>query len=104
MLQLDTMNDNLQHSRSAENCSLNSGYGLDLDKINPLGELNFFFGNNSSAASTSEGGDHHAVSHRQQLQSSNNKRSMDDVLKKLTSKMHINNASPGEESAAFKEK
>ena len=84
------MNDNL-HSRPSEACAALNGYGLDLDKINPLGELSFYFGNPSSTSTAAaSAGDSSSNQRQQQQQQPNNKRSMDDVLKKLTSKMHIN--------------
>ena len=91
------MNDNLHGSRP----TVADNYGpLDLEKMNPLGELNFFFGN-SSTSSSGEAVDHingNRQQQQQQQQQSGNKRSMDDVLKKLTSKMHINHTLPGDES------
>ena len=84
------MNDNL-HSRPSEACAALNGYGLDLNKINPLGELSFYFGNPSSTSTAAaSAGDSSSNQRQQQQQQPNNKRSMDDVLKKLTSKMHIN--------------
>ena len=48
------MNDNLHHSQLGDASSHNggsSGYdNLELEKMNPLGELNFFFGERSSAS------------------------------------------------------
>ncbi len=89
------MNDNLHHSRTSETSSHNGGGGyggLDLEKMNPLGELSFFFGERSS------GSEH--LTGQQQRQQQPGKRSMDDVLKKLTSKMHISH-SPVDETDPF---
>lgn len=95
------MNENLHHSQLSDTSSHNgggSGYGnLELEKMNPLGELNFFFGERSAGNSQQQ--------RPQQQQQQNNqqqpgKRSMDDVLKKLSSKMHISH-SPDEEMDPF---
>ncbi len=97
-----TMNENLHHSQLSDTSSHNgggSGYGnLELEKMNPLGELNFFFGERSASNSQQQ-------RPQQQQQQQNNqqqpgKRSMDDVLKKLSSKMHISH-SPDEEMDPF---
>ncbi|EFX83922.1 hypothetical protein DAPPUDRAFT_99754 [Daphnia pulex] len=49
------MNENLHHSQLSDTSSHNgggSGYGnLELEKMNPLGELNFFFGERSASNS-----------------------------------------------------
>ena len=98
MLETSKMNDNLHHSRAADGSSQhNGGYGgLELEKMNPLGELSFFFGERSSA------GDHHQQQQRQQQQQQQPaKRSMDDVLKKLTSKMHISHSPVLDEADPF---
>lgn len=87
-----SMNDH----RTAEQTT--SGYTLDLEKMNPLGELNFFFGERASS------GEHHHLSgqqqRQQQQQQQSGKRTMDDVLKKLSSKMHISH-SPVDETDPF---
>jgi hypothetical protein len=97
------MNENLHHSQLSDTSSHNgggSGYGnLELEKMNPLGELNFFFGERSASNSQQQ------RPQQQQQQQQNNqqqpgKRSMDDVLKKLSSKMHISH-SPDEEMDPF---
>lgn len=86
------MNDNLHRDASNHN---GGGY-LDLEKMNnPLGELNFFFG--SAERST---GEQQQRQQQQQQQQQPGKRSMDDVLKKLTSKMHISH-SPVDETDPF---
>lgn len=91
------MNDNLHHSRASETSSHNGGGygGLDLEKMNPLGELSFFFGERSS-----NGSEHLTGQQQRQQQQQPGKRSMDDVLKKLTSKMHISH-SPVDETDPF---
>ena len=66
--------------------------------MNPLGELNFFFGERSTSSNSQQ-------QRPQQQQQQNNqqqpgKRSMDDVLKKLSSKMHISH-SPDDETDPF---
>lgn len=92
----NSMNDNLRHSRTPDQTNHNgAGYGLDLEKMNPLGELNFFFGERSSSS------EHHLSGQQQrQQQQQPGKRSMDDVLKKLSSKMHISH-SPVDETDPF---
>lgn len=90
------MNDNLHHSQLSDTSNHNGGLtgnsydSLELEKMNPLGELNFFFGERSS------GNGQRSQNHQQQP----GKRSMDDVLKKLSSKMHISH-SPVDEMDPF---
>lgn len=96
--QLDSiakMNDNLHHSQLSDTSSHNgSSYdSLELEKMNPLGELNFFFGERSS-------GNGQQQRSQQNHQQQPGKRSMDDVLKKLSSKMHISH-SPVDEMDPF---
>lgn len=89
MFEISNMNDH--HSRTSSETT-GSNYGsLDLDKMNPLGELSFFFGDRPSNDV------------QQQRQQQPAKRSMDDVLKKLTSKMHISH-SPVDETDQFNTK
>ncbi|KZS13645.1 Transcription factor SOX-5-like protein [Daphnia magna] len=89
------MNDNLHHSQLSDTSSHNgSSYdSLELEKMNPLGELNFFFGERSS-------GNGQQQRSQQNHQQQPGKRSMDDVLKKLSSKMHISH-SPVDEMDPF---
>ncbi|XP_059352562.1 transcription factor Sox-6-like isoform X2 [Daphnia carinata] len=88
------MNDNLHHSQLSDTSSHNgSSYdSLELEKMNPLGELNFFFGERSTGNGQQQRSQHN---HQQP-----GKRSMDDVLKKLSSKMHISH-SPVDEMDPF---
>ena len=94
------MNDNLHHSQLGDASSHNggsSGYdNLELEKMNPLGELNFFFGERSSASNSQQ----QRPQQHQNNQQQPGKRSMDDVLKKLSSKMHISH-SPDDETDPF---
>ena len=94
------MNENLHHSQLSDTSSHNgggSGYGnLELEKMNPLGELNFFFGERSAASNSQQ----QRPQQQQNNQQQPGKRSMDDVLKKLSSKMHISH-SPDEEMDPF---
>ena len=97
------MNGNLHRRQLEDPPSHNAGgngyENFELKKMNPLGELSFFFGERSAVSNSQQ----QRLQHQQQQQNSHQqpvKRSMDDVLKKLSSKMHISH-SPNDETDPF---
>ena len=103
MITTSSMNGNLHRRQLEDPPSHNAGgngyENFELKKMNPLGELSFFFGERSAASNSQQ----QRLQHQQQQQNSHQqpgKRSMDDVLKKLSSKMQISH-SPNDETDPF---